>query len=558
MRTGIALVTLSGLAVVVLLNRLARVPEPPKTPAPTTTTFEAQPGTAPSSEAMPTCSGQASGKRDGAWDVQSVPLRDGASWVIAATGGEGPGDAHEANNGSNGDGSLLVQREEGGAFEKLAIPSALYTRLAAGQTGDGQVHIVAASAQGLEWLRVNTADLQVAAPVSLPAPGPGSFTCNNTLPTSVAMVESGCDEGLLVAVSYYSRKDYWCGGVRLFSLEGERAELVRTVDTGQGISKARFFDANSDGKLDLVTSRRMIDRASGTWGDVWSVPHDQCVSDAAAPTSSLAASYLAKADGCALAVADFDVAVLNQSSGDARDVYFAAGFTAHEFPSAENCWNAATHGGYAMVTNANGEFVAAPRRLDKYERSTGPQLMAHAIGFQSQPQPGSVQVATGYFKGSGGKPESCISTQPCPGPALLETFPLQPACEEQQAAFAAPPCETWLGFCQRLDVSGLRNETLVPAYALSCAPEADGVGLPGVSIAHVVSVVSGDEANLRKRPLASDARVEAQGFSFWRAASWVALERKIAECVRVDYLVAQSPSVWAANVQNKEPQRLTQ
>lgn len=605
MRKALALlVTLSA-----VFGCLAPSTQQPDAKPPAVETIPA-PTAAPPSACSPN-----SNVRDGAWDVQDVPLTSGASWVIAALGGEGPptdnsaarsgrlshsnaphgsathdnsaahshlprgGASHSASshgvslhsdaspiNPSHDDsshsshGGLLVQLEEGGAFERLSVSPTAYVRLAAGQAKDEQVQLVAASMQGLEWVRVNPADLGVTT-VSLPAPKPGQSFCADEAPTSVAIVDPGCGEGLLVAASYYSRENYWCGGVRLFRLEGDNATLVRSIDRQQGVSKVQFFDVDADGKVDLVGSRRMPDRNVGTWGDVWLTPHDGCLSDVDEPTNSLSASYLARPDGCALAVADFDVARLQAASDSTPETFFATAFTAHELATSPNCWTATSHGGYSVVTDAKGEFLTVPRRLEKYEGTTGPQLMAHAVAFQSQLQPGSVRVATGYFRGaSSTDPQGCVATYPCPGPALLETFALEPASMGNEEELAPPTCPGWLGYAQRLDAAGQRNEELAPAHEINCTPGADGVELSGVNIARVVSVVSGSEASLKEDSQNSsnqESHLVAQKFSFWPASSWVALDAKIVECVRVDYLVAQAPSVWAANVENQEPQRLT-
>ncbi len=570
MRMSRARVTVFGAAALgwlVSCHRDPDTPPPPNRPSPLgTSTAALQVQTsAEQTEAVPSsCNGPVPDARDGAWDVQSVPLRNGGSWVIAATGGEGPPKVALAATTPTPTarqtlGSLLVQRDERAAFTRLAAPVTLYTRLAAGQTRDERVQIVAAGSDGLEWLSVDASNLHVDSPVRLPALEPGAFGCRNPVPTSVAMADPGCGAGLLVAASYYDRNDPFCGGVRLFRLAGGSADPVRTLSNGGGISKVRFFDLDANGRLDLVTSRRMIDHDTGAWGDVWSTPSDGCLADVEPSTRALTASYLVNPDGCLFAATDFDVALLRPTSGETYSPFFAAGFSAHELPDVPTCWDATTHGGYAMVADVRGEFVTTPRRLDGYEGTTGPQLMAQALSFQSQPEPGSVRVATGYYRGRGTEGSGdCPAKDPCAGPALLETFPLAPASEGAHGEFAAPPCPTWQGFAQRLDVSGVRDERWASAYHISCSAGADGVALPGVNIARVVSVVSGDEADLLVLDHGSEAaRATARAFSFWRAASWVALDEQVDECVRVDYLVAQSPSVWAANVLNQEPQRLT-
>jgi hypothetical protein len=365
---------------------------------------------------------------EGVWDLGAHDMNgDQRVDLVIATGGPGS---------SGGSVSLLLN--PGGAadfldWQTVVLPTkGDYGRVAVGDIDGDEVEDVAAltfASHVLRWWLLR-ADHSVkdersisfaGAPSSgRTCPGPELQGPPLTL-SSLGFADLDVDHQLELAVGAYASATE--GAAFLFSYQRASGcfELHPGFDAHtRGSLRARFFDVDDDGALDLVTSHYALARPLP--GDVEDcagcLEWGQWRRTSGGPPRPLVARFsdrklLAATPTPELNVVDFDVL---QTPAGAR---FALAGSAHLCP-AEDCWSAG-RGGFVSVIDASGNELSSADDWKRRAESAPPveqaRLLPRAVSFSGALGAPSLTIA--FWWATRRKNTPCGRVTPCAGPLTI-------------------------------------------------------------------------------------------------------------------------------------------
>lgn len=388
---------------------------------------------------------------EGVWDIGAHDMNgDRRLDLVIATGGAGSLAGSVSVLFSPGVDTTLAD------WERISLPTrGDYGRVAVGDINGDGVNDVAALTFGtrlLRWwllgpdhsvLEERSMSFTGAESPGRSCPGPALAAEPRLTLSSLAFADLDVDHQLELVVAAYASKTE--GGSFLFSFERQsgcfepRPGLARAT---RGSLRARFFDVDGDGGLDLVTSHYALTRpAPGRapecpgcleWGQ-WSRLRGGRPEPLVAHFGNRA--LLAAAPTPELNVVDFDA--LTTPAG-AR---FALAGSAHLCP-AEDCWQAG-RAGFVSVVDSSGQelagFDAWRQVAEQAAPVDGARLLPRAVSFQGElAQP---SLAAAYWWATRRKNTPCSRVAPCAGPltitalAAREVRPLEPVAFAQALAF---------------------------------------------------------------------------------------------------------------------------
>jgi hypothetical protein len=450
---------------------------------------------------------------DGAWDLAAADMDgDERADLVVATGGPG----------SRGAISLLLNpgvEKSLSEWEHVSLePTADYGRLAVGDIDGDGVNDVAAltfSTHVLRWWLlapdhsvkdrrsisfegIPSGDAAASqAAVSRPSVSdaslgpwcPGPQASEPGLPvqvaptlSSLAFADIDVDGALELAVTGYSSGE--AGSLFLFSFDrtsGCFALRPGGARATRGSLRVRFFDVDTDGVLDVVTSHYALSRPSAEeakacagcveWGSWWPGLSGSARSLSARLSNPLLAVAQPTPE---LNVVDFDA--LQTPSGPR----FALAASAHLCPAGD-CWGIG-QGGFVSVVDASGhELHDTAGWKDRREQSPpldGARLLPRVVAFQGPNEDPSLVAA--YWWATRRKDTVCNRLLACPGPVTL-------------GALAAEPSVLDIAFTQALGWVDAPNSRIQEEQSCFSAPQ-PLLPLPRVPVNSVVRVELGGVA----------------------------------------------------------------